>query len=221
LKITTSQAVGVNHSLPGSVTLQSNTKRQFSIPLQPGKEAMGRTNPVSVEFSWDNKKKGTLTMLDLPPAISLHELLYGHTPEVQFPVTIHNFSNENSFPVEVVVMRRIIRKDCFSANKNLQNRTCYIQQAGFYLPLDPGDYVVKVEALGTTQQSQLGVGKPEGRAFVYEVDLNGDGINEYRMENDSVRITLLRTGARVIEYIVKSKNDNVLFKLWPDKTGGP
>ncbi|MEE9461103.1 MAG: hypothetical protein V3V53_04690, partial [Bacteroidales bacterium] len=29
--------------------------------------------------------------------------------------------------------------------------------------------------------------------------------------------TLLATGARVIEYIVKSKDDNVLFKLWPEK----
>jgi hypothetical protein len=37
------------------------------------------------------------------------------------------------------------------------------------------------------------------------------------MENDSVQVTLLATGARVIEYIVKSRNDNVLFKLWPEK----
>jgi hypothetical protein len=42
---------------------------------------------------------------------------------------------------------------------------------------------------------------------------------EYRMENDSVQVTLLTTGARVIEYIVKSRNDNVLFKLWPEKSG--
>ncbi len=40
---------------------------------------------------------------------------------------------------------------------------------------------------------------------------------EYRLENDSVEITLLATGARVIEYIVKSRKDNVLFKLWPEK----
>jgi len=37
------------------------------------------------------------------------------------------------------------------------------------------------------------------------------------MENDSVRVTLLATGARVIEYFVKSRNDDVLFKLWPEK----
>jgi hypothetical protein len=65
--------------------------------------------------------------------------------------------------------------------------------------------------------SQLGVGKNEGRSYAYELDLNADGIKEYRMENDSVQVTLLATGARVIEYIVKSRKDNVLFKLWPQK----
>ncbi|HRN58194.1 MAG TPA: hypothetical protein PLL71_17165, partial [Agriterribacter sp.] len=64
---------------------------------------------------------------------------------------------------------------------------------------------------------QLGVGKKAGHAFAYELDLNADGIKEYRLENDSVQVTLLATGARVIEYIVKSRKDNVLFKLWPEK----
>jgi hypothetical protein len=49
------------------------------------------------------------------------------------------------------------------------------------------------------------------------VDLNGDGIQEYRLENNLVRVTLLSIGARIIEYFVKEKNDNVLFKLWPER----
>ena len=85
------------------------------------------------------------------------------------------------------------------------------------LKFPPGNYQVKVSALGVNQVSQLGVGRASGKPFLYEVDLNSDGIMEYRMENDSVQVTLLATGARVIEYIVKSRNDNVLFKLWPEK----
>ena len=81
----------------------------------------------------------------------------------------------------------------------------------------PGSYKVKVSALGLENISQLGVGAATGKPYLYEIDLNSDGIPEYRMENDSVQITLLTTGARVIEYIVKSRNDNVFFKLWPDK----
>jgi hypothetical protein len=219
LEITTSQAIEVNDILPGSITLAGNDTRQFSIPLQPNTDAMGRTNPVVVDFSWSDKKKGTVAMLDLPPAVSLHQLLYGHAPEVQFPVTIHNFSKDDTFPVEVVVFEKDnSRRAVFRQTKTCEAGTASFKKMDFTLELDPGHYIVRANALGTNSESQLGVGKPEGRSFVYEIDLNSDGINEYRMENDSVRISLLSTGARVIEYIVKSKEDNVLFKIWPEKT---
>ena len=68
-----------------------------------------------------------------------------------------------------------------------------------------------------TNETQLGVGEPAGQVTVTPVDLDGDGLLEYRLENDKVRVTLLAIGARVIEYVVKEKADNVLFKLWPDK----
>jgi hypothetical protein len=218
LEITASRAIG-SGNLPGQVTLGVNEQRQISIPLQPGRDAMGRTNAVAVDFSWGDKKKGTVAMLDLPPAISMHQLLYGHAPQVHFPVTVHNFSGESSFPVEVEVYRKgNSRRAVFSQTQNVETARATFRKMDFTLDLDPGDYIVRAKALGTTSESQLGVGKPEGRAFVYEIDLNNDGVSEYRMENDSVRISLLRTGARVIEYIVKSKDDNVLFKIWPEKT---
>jgi hypothetical protein len=37
------------------------------------------------------------------------------------------------------------------------------------------------------------------------------------MENDSVKVTLLATGGRIIEYYIKSRNDNALYKIWPVK----
>ncbi|MCK7540831.1 MAG: hypothetical protein MZV63_63050 [Marinilabiliales bacterium] len=69
----------------------------------------------------------------------------------------------------------------------------------------------------STAETQLGVDPPAGQVTVAPVDLNGDGLTEYRLENDQVRVTLLAIGARVIEYVVKEKADNVLFKLWPEK----
>ena len=91
----------------------------------------------------------------------------------------------------------------------------------FDLEVEPGDYEVRVTSQGVDYTSQLGVGKAEGKPNLYEIDLNGDGVSEYRMENDSVQVTLLTTGARVIEYIVKSRNDNVFSKLWPEKPVHP
>jgi hypothetical protein len=91
------------------------------------------------------------------------------------------------------------------------------QALEFRLPLQPGSYTVRTTALGISNETQLGVGVPTGQVTVTPVDVDGDGLMEYRLENDKVKVTLLATGARVIEYIVKEKNDNVLFKLWPEK----
>jgi hypothetical protein len=205
--------------LPGSISLQSHEEKQFRIPLRPGREATGNTNPVAVTFVSGEKEKHTLTMLDLPPAISTHQLLYAHAPEVVFPVTVHNFSTKGNFPVEVLVYKAgELKKPVLRQTHMCQTSMATFREMTFHLKLSPGAYLVRTQALGATAETQLGVGKPEGRPYAYEVDLNSDGIYEYRMENDSVQVTLLRTGARVIEYIVKSRNENVFFKIWPEKT---
>ncbi len=217
LEVITSSSVKVNN-LPGNITLQSGEEKQFSIPLEPDKNAMGKTNPVAVNFISGEKTKKTLAMLDLPPAISAHQLLYAHAPEVTYPVTIHNFTEKSSFPVEVSVFKKgDTRKAIHTQKKTYQVGTASFQEQTFQLKVTPGNYIVRTSALDVVSETQLGVGKAEGKPYVYEIDLNGDGINEYRMENDSVQITLLRTGARVIEYIIKSKNDNVFYKGWPEK----
>jgi len=219
LKIDAASGIEVNNITPEPLTLCKDEVRSIKIPLIPGIEEMGKTNPVAVQFSWEDNKKSTLTMLDLPPAISAHQLLYAHAPTVNFPVTIHNFTKNKSFPVDVRVYEKDnLKKTVFQQTKTCETPTASFSDMVFDLKLNPGNYLVKVSALGTTCESQLGVGKAEGRTYVYEIDLNSDGINEYRMENDSVMVTLLTTGARVIEYFIKSKNENVLFKAWPEKT---
>ncbi|KPL13322.1 MAG: hypothetical protein AMS26_14945 [Bacteroides sp. SM23_62] len=200
------------------VDLPSNSSKTLHFSLQPGKEAMDRTNPVAVHFNMEGRKKSTLAVLDLPPAISVHRLLYGHTPRVSYPVSVHNFSKQSYFPVELQVFRSGDHKRLqFQASKSCSAATGSSQDLLFELDVPPGDYEVKVTALGVETITQLGVGKAEGDPHVYEIDLNSDGINEFRMENDSVQVTLLTTGARVIEYIVKSRHDNVFSKLWPEK----
>lgn len=206
-----------NYSLT-RVDLPSKSSKTLHFTLQPGKEAVDRVNPLAVHFNMEGKKKSTVAMLDLPPAISLHRLLYGHAPRVSYPVSLHNFSLLSSFPVEVKVFRTGDKEQAlFQTSKTCHVTTGSSQDLLFDLELDPGDYDVIVTALGMDYTSQLGVGNAEGKPRLYEVDLNNDGVNEIRMENDSVQVTLLTTGARVIEYIVKSRNDNVFGKLWPDK----
>ncbi len=218
LELALPEGVKVKEKSSVSINLAAGNSTAQHFTLQPGANAMDNTNPVAVNYSWNGKKKSTLTMLDLPPAISVHRLLYAHTPKVSYPVTIHNFTNKSSYPVKIqVVENDNEKKVVFKTSQTCTAATGTFQDMLFELDLPAGNYKVKVSALGIDYTSQLGVGKAEGAPYAYEVDLDADGVMEYRMENDSVQITLLATGARVIEYIVISRNDNILFKLWPDK----
>jgi len=204
--------------LSTQINLPANTSKTLQFGINPQSSAMAKTNPVAVHYKWGTSKKSTLTILDLPRAISVQQLLYGHTPKVTYPVTIHNFSDKATFPVKVEVLdKNNPRKVIYTSTKPCSTGTSTFKNMSFDLEVPPGSYNVKVTALGLENISQLGVGAATGSPFLYEVDLNSDGIMEYRMENDSVQVTLLATGARVIEYIVKSRNDNILFKLWPEK----
>jgi hypothetical protein len=208
----------MNGSLSTQVNLPANTSKTLQFGINPQSSAMNRTNPVAVHYSWGTSKKSTLTMLDLPRAISVQQLLYGHTPKVTYPVTIHNFSEKASFPVKVEVLdKNNPKKVVYTGSQSCSTGTGTFKVMSFDLEVPPGNYNVKVSALGLENISQLGVGAATGAPYLYALDLNSDGIMEYRMENDSVQVTLLATGARVIEYIVKSRKDNVLFKLWPEK----
>ncbi len=204
-------------SLP-EVLLPAQSTKVMTFSIKPTLAAMDKDNPIAVDFKWGEKKKGTLTVMSLPRAISVHQLLYGHAPEVIFPVTIHNFTEKERFPVEVQVFReKEKRRPVFKISENCSIRPGEFQTLNFALKVPAGRYAVKVSALEAENYSQLGVGEKAGAPYLYEVDLDGDGINEYRMENDKVQVTLLSIGARVIEYIVKERDDNVLFKLWPEK----
>ncbi len=211
--------------LPAGLKLKEATSLQVDMPagtvktmhfkLFPTVAVMDTENAISIQFNWNDKIKSTLAILDLPPVISVNQLLYGHTPKVNYPVTIHNFTDETSFPVKVQVIEG--EKVVYEDTQTCDAKKGRFKDMLFELAVPAGNYNVKVSALSVEFTSQLGVGKAEGFSRATTVDLNNDGVNEYRLENDSVQVTLLATGARVIEYIVKSRNDNLLFKLWPDK----
>ncbi|MCD6597722.1 MAG: hypothetical protein J7L04_08550, partial [Bacteroidales bacterium] len=218
LELSLPEKLKVKESTSVSINLPPGSSKTSHFTLQPTAGAMDNTNPVAVHYKWNGKKKSTLTMLDLPPAISVHKLLFGHAPKISYPVTIHNFTGETSFPVKVqLVDAEDENKIVYETSEKCEAAQATFKDMLFELEVPDGNYKVKVSALGIEYTSQLGVGKAEGKPSLYTVDLNDDGIDEYRMENDSVVVTLLATGARVIEYIIKSREDNALFKMWPKK----
>ena len=224
LKGTLSVTLPEQLSLTGNTTLSlhlpANSSKNLVFEINPSGKAMARLNAVVVRFDWDNTSKSTLAAMDLPPAISTHQLLYGAASGFQFPVTIHNITGDPSVTVKLTVTEQ----DNPDKVVYITVRTVEVEKGShktinFDLRQNPGRYSVKTEAMGLAAITQLGIDGNTGTASLTEVDLNDDGVNEYRMENDFVCATLLTTGARVIEYIVKSKNSNVFFKLWPEKSG--
>jgi len=218
LKISLPPELVSKDPLSSEVILPAQASKVMTFSIKPTLSAMDRDNPIAVHFEWGEKKKGTLTVMSLPRPISVHQLLYGHAPKVNFPVTIHNFTEKDRFPVKVQVFKEDKRKaPLFESSKECSAKPGEFKTLNFVLEISSGQYKVKVSALGAENTSQLGVGESTAAPHLYEVDLDGDGINEYRMENEKVKVTLLRIGARVIEYIVKDRNDNIFFKLWPKK----
>ncbi len=201
-----------------ALALKSGQVRTENFALRLTKEAMGRTNPILVEFEGAGIKKRTLAVLDMPPCVSVQKLLYGQAPAMDFPVSIHNFSERGSVELAVKIDRTGARPGrVYEKTVSLPITPGSYKETVLRLPLPPGSYSATAAALGTEARSQIGIEAASGSAVCTPVDLNGDGIMEYRLENKRVRATLLAIGARVIEYIVKDKGENVFFKLWPEK----
>ena len=203
-----------------SLQLPANSSKDLVFEINPSAKAMDNLNAVVVQYDWDNSSKSTLASLNLPPAISVHQVLYGASSGLQFPVTIHNITKENAVHVKLTMTEKEDHnKIVYTSEQTIQLEKSAHKTITFDIKQNPGNYFVKTEAMGIAAFTQLGIDGNTGTATLTEVDLNNDGVNEYRMENEHVIVTLLTTGARVIEYIVKARNDNVFFKLWPEKAG--
>ncbi len=219
LRLSAAPAVGLLDTPVREVALPARSSRTITIGLNPSQAATGTVNPIAVAFSWESTTKRTLAILDLPPAISVHRLIFGQPPALDFPVTLHNFTAESDVPVSLKVTRDGNPGDVvYETERNARVERGSYQTVLFSLPLASGSYRIHTRALNMEAQSQAGIGPNEGKPYVYPVDLDGDGIDEYRMENDCVRVTLLATGARIIEYIITETGENVFFKLWPGKS---
>jgi len=218
LEMTLPPELKATENLRREIKLPAGASQTIKVPFIVTSASMNMTNPILVSYKWETGSKSTITMSDLPPAISAHQLLYGHAPAVEFPVTVHNFTGNNSFPVRVDVLdKNDPSKIIFSSTQTGTAVKGSYTDMNFSLKLREGGFNVKISALGTEMITQLGVGKPSGSPTLLAKDLDGDGVDEYIMENDSVRITLLTTGGRIIEYHIKSRDDNALYKIWPIK----
>ncbi|MBO4558023.1 MAG: hypothetical protein J5693_05405 [Bacteroidales bacterium] len=211
--------VSLAGSIPAKISIKPGATKEIAVDLALTPEAMGRRSAVTVGFDWGASSKKVMAEMDMPPAVSAHRLLYGTTSGCKFPVSVYNFTNNKNVSVKVSVTSG--EAVAFEEERSVRLDKAACDTLLFDLQLPEGAYTVTTTAMGATAATQLGIGGCEKAVTLRREDVNGDGIDEFIMENSKVRVMLLAIGARIMEYYVKDCDDNVFFKNWPNEPYDP
>lgn len=157
-----------------------------------------------------------LASINLPPVVRFHTLRYDVPGPITYPISLWNSTNTSSMDLVVVVKKKDSGETVYRTERRVAAAPWQETRDSMEFTLPAGDYAVEVSALGVTTIGQLAVREAPGEVIVREEDLDGDGIPEVIMENDQVRVAVLKEGGRVIEYILKATGENLFFKLWPE-----
>lgn len=221
--VTLPPQLAVAGSVPQQLSIPAGGVQELVIPLAVKPEAMGRRSAVTLAFDWGTSRKKVMAEIDLPEGVATHSLLYGNAGGTNFPVSVYNFTDKGEVDVTVAAAHRLAPKTIvWQQSRKVKLATGQSAKLDFDLKLDAGNYIVTASAMGAEATTQLGIGAEEpGSVKLWKEDVNGDGIDEIYMENSRVRVMLLAIGARIMEYYVKDKEDNVFFKNWPNEPYDP
>lgn len=199
------------------VSLKPKEKIERDIPVEFAEESVSRENVALVSFAWLNGQVYALAHKYVPAVISTYPILYERAGDINVPFSVYNYTSNQSFNVRIEVLSKdkLLEKKDFEVSVSKWTQ----KQLETRLSLnEPGEYTVKFSALGFEKTMKIVVfNHKEGQVKVRKVDYDKDGLNEIVMENDYVKVTILPIGGRVIEYIIKNRNENIFFVIWPKK----
>jgi len=201
---------------PLSISLAPAETKSLKLYLNASPSACGNDLPVGILFETQNNQVRALTHFQVPFPVEMHPLIFDQPGMIHYPVTLFNYSNESP-KVELKIYSRRTNEIVYEDHKTVSADKWQKVISGFDFSLEAGEYDVYVSSLGVTKKSKISIMSQTGSVKVSEKDLNHDGIPEIIMENSQIKATLLLFGGRVIEYIVKNRDENLLFKLWPQK----
>lgn len=199
------------------LALEPYEVRRLRLTIDCDALASGKENPIAVILDTPTGARRALARFDFPRPVEIHPLVLEAPGRFSYPLTVWNYSPQREVDAELRIVPTDGGAPVHTGRLQLTAPRWEKAVGEFDLRLEEGDYVAKVSALGVTAEGTIAVRAQQGEASVHETDENGDGIPEIVMENSQVRAMILLFGGRVIEYTVKSKDENLLFKLWPDK----
>jgi hypothetical protein len=207
--------VAATKDKPVPVAPGTSQQREYPIELLPA--SSGRNNLIEVVATSEGETARALAHVSVPSIVSVHPLLFDAPGALSYPISVWNSEDDKTIPVTVAINRRDTGEQVVQLDLHVEAAQWKEGRAVAELNLPAGDYIAEVSALGVTDTGVVAIRPAEGTASTHEEDLNDDGIPEIIMENDYVRVAVLRTGGRVIEYTLKENGENVFFKLWPEK----
>ena len=202
-----------------SVEIPANSVVNVDVPFSINPVNVDKENVIISELTIDDKKISSLSHIYIPPAIECYSLNYFNEGDIQYPITYWNYKYEPEIKLSVDIFKKELNvyRSMFHEDIDFTLQHGLKREVDPRLNLEEGDYKIKISDGLFEKEAFLSVRFHTGEATTRFEDLNGDGMDEIIMENDKIRAAILRTGGRVIEYILKEKNDNLLFKIWPEK----
>lgn len=204
----------VMHMIPGQTTRVMSEYLTFT-PL-----SSGRNNLVGIHGTVNAPGAApvpfhALASIKIPRVVSFHTLRYDVPGLVTYPLSLWNSSNTAEVDLTFVIKKKDSNEEVHRTERKIAAAPWQETRDTVAFTLPAGDYIVEAIALGVTTTGQLALREAPGEVSVHEEDLDGDGIPEVIMENDAVRVSVLKEGGRVVEYILKETGENLFFKLWP------
>jgi len=201
---------------PQVVSLAPHETKTLQFRLDCTAAACGRDLPLAAVFDDRQKPARALTHIQIPFPVEIPPLIFDQPGLIRYPVTLYNYTKDDPL-VDLKITSRETNQVVYQEQKEFPLPRWQKLISQFEFSLGEGDYLVEIQTLGVKKTAAISIKKQPGAVTVSERDLDGDGIPEILMENDKIRASLLLFGGRVIEYTVKERSENLLFKLWPQK----
>ncbi|HIE04146.1 MAG TPA: hypothetical protein EYP61_05250 [Candidatus Latescibacteria bacterium] len=183
------------------------------LPLPKSSELLGRDHALGVHVRVGDREVHGVAAWCLPPAVAAPSQMYAVPGEVRVPVTL--WSSEGG---EVEVRVEVFGEGTKVAEEVTKAEVRHEVLTPFEVPLQlgrPGNYRVKLSTSEGEKEVQVVVAAQTGRAVAYREDFDADGLSEVVLENGLVRVVIIPYGGRAIEYTLKKRAENLLFKVWP------
>ena len=199
------------------VSLKPGEEIEKSVPVTFTSASVSRENIAVVSFAWLGKKIYALAHKYIPEVVSTYSILYSDVGEINIPFSIYNYTSGQLFDAKIEVWRNseLLDRKSFSVDVPRWSQKQFETKISLN---EPGEYTIKISALGFEKAMKMIAFRDEGGYVkVRKVDYDKDGLDEIVMENEFVKVTILPIGGRVIEYILKNRNENIFFVIWPKK----